>query len=74
MKKDVYKISGLDCAACALELEEKIAYIDGSENASISFMSEKLTMELDETRENEIIEKVKKVIKKEEPDVTIEKI
>ena len=37
-------------------------------------MSEKLTMELDETRENEIIEKVKKVIKKEEPDVTIEKI
>ena len=31
-------------------------------------------MELDETRENEIIEKIKKVIKKEEPDVTIEKI
>ena len=48
MKKDVYKISGLDCAACALELEEKIADIDGIENASISFMSEKLTMELDD--------------------------
>ena len=74
MKKDVYKISGLDCAACALELEEKIADVDGVENASISFMSEKLTIELDETRENEIIEKVKKVIKKEEPDVTIEKL
>ena len=41
MKKDVYKISGLDCAACALEKKKKIADIDGIENASISFMSEK---------------------------------
>lgn len=74
MRKDCYKIKGLDCAACALELEEKIANVSGVENATISFMSEKLTIELDEKNENEIIEKVKKIIKKEEPDVTIEKI
>lgn len=73
MKKIVYKIKGLDCAACALELEEKISNIDGVENASISFMTEKLSIEIDEDSENEILEKIKKLIKKEEPDVEIEK-
>ena len=45
-----FKIKGLDCAACALELEEKIQKVEG------------------------VMEKIRKVIKKEEPDVTIEKI
>lgn len=74
MKKLVYKIKGLDCAACALELEEKISNIDGVENASISFMTEKLSIETEEKLEDTIIEKLKKLIKKEEPDVEIEKV
>ena len=71
MKKNIYKIKGLDCAACALELESKVS---GIESATIMFMTEKLSIELEEDREDEIMEKVRKVIKKEEPDVTIEKI
>ena len=71
MKKNIYKIKGLDCAACALELEEKLSKVSGIESATIMFMTEKLSIELEE---DEIMEKVRKVIKKEEPDVTIEKI
>ena len=74
MKKNIYKIKGLDCAACALELEEKISKVSGIESATIMFMTEKLSIELEEDREDEIMEKVRKFIKKEEPDVTIEKI
>lgn len=69
-----FKIKGLDCAACALELEEKIQKVEGVKNASISFMTEKLKIELEGENEAEVIEKIRKVIKKEEPDVTIEKI
>lgn len=69
-----YQIKGLDCAACALELEEKIQKIEGVKEASISFMTEKLKIELETENEDEVMEKVRKVIKKEEPDVTIEKI
>ncbi len=70
----IFKIKGLDCAACALELEEKIQKVEGVKNASISFMTEKLKIELEGENEAEVIEKIRKVIKKEEPDVTIEKI
>ena len=69
-----FKIKGLDCANCAAELERAIQKLDEVENANISFMSERMELELVENDKGEIIEKVKKVIKREEPDVTIEEI
>ena len=72
--KSKFKIKGLDCANCAAELERAINKIEGINNASISFMTEKLEIEYDESRKNEVLEKVKKVIKKEEPDVKLEEI
>ncbi len=72
--KNKFKIKGLDCANCAAELERAIQKIDGIETAVISFMTERMELEYNESQEEEIINKVKKVIKREEPDVTIEKI
>lgn len=69
-----FKIKGLDCANCASGLERAIQKIEGVKNANISFMTERMELEYDENNEDEIIKKVKKVIKREEPDVTIEKI
>ena len=69
-----FKIKGLDCANCASELERAIQKIDGVESANISFMAERMELVYDENNEDEIIKKVKKIIKREEPDVTIEKI
>ncbi len=72
--KSRFKIKGLDCANCAAELERAIQKLDGVESANISFMTEKMELEYDETRKEEIIQNVKKVIKREEPDVTLEEI
>ena len=69
-----FKIKGLDCANCAAELERAIQKVDGVESANISFMTQKMELEYDETRKEEIIKNIKKVIKKEEPDVTIEEV
>ena len=68
-----FKIKGLDCANCAAELERKIQKVEGVEEASISFMTEKLVLEISDNKD-ELMEKVKKVIKKEEPDVTIKEV
>ena len=68
------KIKGLDCANCAAELEREIKKVEGIEEAVISFMTERMELEYDETRKEEILQKVKKLIKKEEPDVTLEEI
>ena len=72
--KSKFKIKGLDCANCAAELERAIQKIDGMESANISFMTQRMELEYDESRKEEIMKNLKKVIKKEEPDVEIEEI
>ena len=72
--KSKFRIKGLDCANCASGLERALNKIEGIENAVISFMTERLEIEYDENNKDEILKKIKKVIKKEEPDVTIEEI
>ena len=70
--KSKFKIKGLDCANCALDLERAIQKVDGIESANINFMTEKMELEHEESKKEEIMKKVKKIIKREEPDVTIE--
>lgn len=71
--KTKFKIKGIDCANCAAELERKIQKMEGIESASLSFMAERLEIEYDCEKE-EIIKRLKKIIKKEEPDATLEEI
>lgn len=72
--KSKFKIKGLDCANCALELEREIEKIEGIMSVNIGFMTERMELEYDENEKNEILSKVKKVIKREEPDVEIEEM
>ncbi len=72
--RKIFKIKGIDCANCAAQLEELIKRIEGVENASISFLSERMVLEYEEQNKDEIIKKIKKLIKKEEPDATLEEI
>ncbi len=74
MNKYKFKIKNLDCANCANELERTLQKIDIIENVSISFMTQKLTFECNEENKEQAIEKIRKVIKKQEPDVTIEEV
>ena len=69
-----FKIKGLDCANCANELENAISKIDGIENAVINFMTERMELEFDETRKEEIMKKLEKVLKREETYVCIDVI
>lgn len=69
-----FKIIGLDCANCAAQLENSIKKIEGIESASVSFITGKLVIKANKDSIEEIIKKVKKIIKKEEPDVDIEEL
>ncbi|MBQ8549253.1 MAG: cation transporter [Lachnospiraceae bacterium] len=70
MKKK-FKMQDLDCANCAAKMEEAIKKIDGVEDATVSFMMQKLTIDADEARMDEIMEQVVAVCKKVEPDCKI---
>ena len=43
----VFKVEGLDCAACAAELEEILGKIEGVKSASVDFMGQKVRFECD---------------------------
>ena len=70
MKKQ-FKMIDLDCANCAAKMEAAIKKIDGVQDATVNFMSQRLTLEADETCFDEIIKKVVKICRKVEPDCTI---
>ena len=61
----------VDCAACAAKLEDAIKKVDGVENATVSFITQKLTLEAAEDRFDEILKEVVRVAKKVEPDTVI---
>ena len=65
--KKVYRVENLECANCAAKMEREIAKLDGVQSASVSFIAQKITLELDDGVDVE--ESVKKICKKIEPDM-----
>ena len=70
MKKK-FKLEDLDCANCAAKMEDAIRKIEGVENASVSFMTQKMTIEAAEDQFDRIMQEVVAVCKKVEPDCVI---
>ena len=66
MKKR-YKFE-VDCANCAAKVEEAVKKIDGVNGASVNFMAQKMTIDADDARFDEILKEVVAVAKKVEPD------
>lgn len=69
--KKTYKLTDLDCAHCAAKMEAAIQKIDGVSEASVSFLTQKLTVEAEDSRFEEIMKQVVKACKKVEPDCVI---
>lgn len=69
--KKTFKMEDLDCANCAAKMENAIKKIHGVEDASISFMTQKLTIVADEDKLDDILRQAAKVCKKIEPDCRI---
>ena len=69
--KRVYKLEDLDCANCAAKMERAISKIEGVQSASVSFLMQRLAVEADEARFEEIMERVEKVCRRVEPDCRI---
>ena len=68
--KKAYKIE-IDCAVCAAKVEEAIRKIDGVKDVRVNFMTQKMIIEADDTRFEEIVKEALKVAKKIEPDFCI---
>ena len=70
--KKTYKIE-VDCAACALKMEDAAKKTEGVLNATVSFMTQKMAVEFaDGEDEKKVMKKVLKACRRVEPDCEIE--
>ena len=70
MKKH-YKLTDLDCANCAAKMEDAIKKLDGVNDASVNFIAQKLTLDAEDARFDDILSQVVKTCKRVEPDCVI---
>ena len=69
--KKTFNLIDLDCANCAAKMENAIKDIEGVNDASVSFMTQKMTIDADDEKFDKIMKKAVKVCRKIEPDCEI---
>lgn len=69
--KKTFQMIDLDCANCAAKMEGAIKKIDGVNDATVSFLTQKLTLDAEDARFEAVLDEVVRVCKKVEPDCQI---
>jgi copper chaperone CopZ len=69
--KKVFKLEDLGCANCAAKMEREIKKIDGVTDVTVNFITQKLTIDLDDDGSDNIMKVIQRTIKKIEPDCVI---
>jgi len=69
--KKTYKLTDLDCANCAAKMETAINKIEGVNKATISFMTQKLTIDAEDGKFDRILNEAVAAVSKIEPDCKI---
>jgi len=66
-----YRLEGLDCANCAVKIEESVEKIPGVKQAQVDFMTTKLTVKVESDQAKQIETQAKELIGKLEPDIAV---
>ena len=69
--RKTFELEDLDCANCATKMENAVRGIEGVTFVSVSFMTQKMILEADDDKFNDIVKKAVKVCRKIEPDCTV---
>ena len=61
----------VDCANCAAKMEDAIRKVEGVQEVSVNFMTQKMTIEADDESFDEIMKNAAKAAKKADDDCVI---
>lgn len=70
MKKS-FKLDEIDCANCARELQDELNRLEGVKSVSVNFMTQKLTLEAEDSEFDEVLGRVVEFTAEAEPDCEI---
>ena len=66
-----FKLDEIDCANCARKIQDKIAALDGVQDASVNFMAQKLTLQAEDAEFDAVLDRVVALVGDIEPDCEI---
>ena len=69
--KKTFILEDLCCANCAAKIEAAVAKLEGVESCNVAFLSQKMKLEYEDNKEKEILDSMKKIVKKIDGDVNI---
>lgn len=69
--KKTYRLVDLDCAHCAAKMETAINKIEGVKEANVNFLTQKMTVDIDDAVFDDTMKKIIKACRKIEPDCEI---
>lgn len=69
--RKVYRIEELDCANCARKMEDAIRKIEGVENVTVNFLTQKMILQAEDSRFEAILQQAVKICRRVEPDCRI---
>ena len=69
--KKTFKLEDLDCANCAAKMEAAVNKLEGVKQATVSFMTQKMTIEAEDDKFDEVVQGAVKCIAKVEPDCRV---
>lgn len=71
--KKTFKMENLDCANCAAKMETAIKKIDGVDDCSISFMTQKISIDAEDDKFDEVLTAAQKAVTKVDRGTLIKK-
>ena len=66
-----YLLEDLDCAHCAAKIEDAAGNLEGVTKSTVTLLTQKLVIEVEEAKAGSITKAIKKIVKKYEPDVEV---
>lgn len=68
--KKVYKIE-VDCAVCAGKIQDAVAKVEGVNSCTVNFMTQKMIIDINDEKFDEVFKQAVKVAKRVEPDFEV---
>ncbi len=66
--RKTYILEDLDCANCAAKIEEAVGKLDGVSKSTVTLLTQKLVIEVEEDKASSIVKDIRAIVKKFEPD------
>ena len=69
--KKTYLLEDLDCAHCAQKIHDAVKKVPGVIECKVTFLTQKLAVEVEDEKADDVEKEIKKIVKSIEPDVTV---